>query len=79
MLHLKQYVDQKNFWNRLAKRPVMEVDSLTRDQIGYLLDCIECDLSPENLCCDGELRGPALRKKERMLLGAKRKLEGMVA
>ena len=79
MLNLKQYVDQKNFWNRIAKRPLMDAESLTREQIVYLLDCLECDLSPENLCCDGELRGAALRKKERMLHGAKRELEAMVA
>lgn len=32
------------------------------------LDRLAGELSPENLCCDGELRGAALRTKHRRLL-----------
>ena len=35
----------------------------------------EADLSPENLCCDGELRGAKLRAKSNMLNGAKADLQ----
>ena len=31
---------------------------------------LQVDLSPENLCCDGELRGRALQTKTKMLKGA---------
>jgi hypothetical protein len=36
------------------------------------LQTVECQLSPENLTCDGELRGTALRKRA-AALNAKRK------
>jgi hypothetical protein len=48
----------------MAKRTEAEI---IRDLQG-----VECDLSPENLTCDGELRGPALRKRA-AALQAKRK------
>lgn len=79
MKNLKQYVAQKNLWAGFMKRPLLDAERLTRVQVRELLDSIECDLSPENLCCDGELRGAALQKKARMLNGAKRELELMVA
>lgn len=75
MKYLKQYVDQKNFWNELMKRPLLDPTKLTYQQVRDLQDSIECDLSPENLCCDGELRGAPLRAKERMLRGAQAELE----
>lgn len=73
--YLKQYVDQKNVWNRITNRPLMDYERLGRDEIRYLIDCIEGDLSPENLTCDGELRGEGLHRKQRMLLGARVELE----
>lgn len=75
MKNLKKYVDQKNIWNELSNRPLLDAKNLTKSQVKDLLISIECDLSPENLTCDGELRGTKLREKERMLLGAKNDLE----
>lgn len=37
------------------------------DQAWKNLERLACELSPENLCCDGELRGPALIAKKRRL------------
>ena len=36
---------------------------------------VECQLSPENLCCDGELRGSAVAKKRQWLLIQQVRLE----
>ena len=74
MRNLKAYVDQKNFWNQFAKRPLLDAANLTPAQIQDLFESIQCDLSPENLCCDGELRGAALKKKTAMINGAVREL-----
>ena len=79
MKYLRQYIEQKNYWNKLTKRSLMDPDRLTNDDVQELLSSIECDLSPENLCCDGELRGAALQKKTRMLHGALRDLEMILA
>ena len=38
---------------------------------------LEGDLSPENLCCDGELRGKALADKSKRLRGAYKELQAL--
>lgn len=79
MKYLTQYIDQQNryaaFFNSKNK---FDVANLTRREINELLERLEGDLSPENLCCDGELRGAALQKKATMLNGAKRELETLL-
>lgn len=52
----------------------MDASALTPTQIRDLFESLQCDLSPENLCCDGELRGVALKRKSAMLNGALREL-----
>ena len=42
-----------------------------------LADRLASALSPENLCCDGELRGAKLRAKAKLLNGAKAELAAM--
>jgi hypothetical protein len=79
MRYTKQYVEQRNFYNKLFKKPLLDADKLTTQQVKELLDSLEGDLSPENLTCDGELRGAALKKRATMLNGAKRELEARVA
>jgi hypothetical protein len=75
--HLKDYVDQKNWVRRMFKRPELDVSNLSAQDVQDLLESIEGDLSPENLCCDGELRGAALRRKAAMINGARTELERM--
>ena len=66
--HLAKYLEQVNFMQLMFKRPKLSVNNPGDRK--YLLDAIEGELSPENLCCDGELRGAPLRAKHQMLLGA---------
>jgi hypothetical protein len=62
MKALTAYVEQKNRWNALFKGEQFEVKSAAgRKRIAQSLDA---DLSPENLTCDGEVRGVELRKKQ---------------
>lgn len=77
MKNLASYIDQRNFYATIFKRPAYDANALTPRQMQELLDSLEADLSPENLCCDGELRGNALRTKERMLRGAMSELLGL--
>ena len=79
MRYTKQYVEQRNFYNKPFNKPLLDADALTSQQVAELLDCLEGDLSPENLTCDGELRGAALKKKATMLNGAKRELTAIAA
>jgi len=50
----------------------------TKDNARKWLERIENELSPENLCCDGELRGAPLRAKERELLAAQKHCQSLL-
>jgi hypothetical protein len=54
-----------------------DVKNLTAEDKKDLADCLASALSPENLCCDGELRGAKLQAKAKILNNAKKELEGM--
>ena len=75
-MSLKKYIEQQNrYASWFKKDPYPEPAALTVVQIQDLADQLEADLSPENLCCDGELRGAKLRAKSNMLNGAKADLQ----
>lgn len=62
---LEKYVEQKNTWRAIFKeQPLSLLSAADRKRISQML---ESDLSPENLTCDGELRGPALRTRASFL------------
>ena len=58
---IEQYVEQKNSWGKIfGSKPLSLLSAADRQKIANSLDA---DLSPENLTCDGEVRGAALRQK----------------
>lgn len=62
---LEQYVEQKNRWGSIfGSKPLSLLNKADRQKIA---DSIDADLSPENLTCDGELRGSQVQAKYRML------------
>lgn len=73
MINLQKYVDDKNRWQKLFGQPELTLTSHKDRQT--IADMLDCDLSPENLCCDGELRGAALQRKSRFLNAALRELK----
>jgi hypothetical protein len=63
--NLEQYVERKNSWGKLfGNKPLSLLNAKDRQSIANSLDA---DLSPENLTCDGEVRGKALQDKQRFL------------
>ena len=83
-MSLKQFVEQENRFAAIygkmglkVESTVMDPNNLTGEQKKNLADRLASALSPENLCCDGELRGRALQVKTKMLQGAKKDLEAM--
>jgi hypothetical protein len=63
---IESYVERKNSWSKLfGNKPLSLLNAQDRQRIAESLDA---DLSPENLTCDGELRGAELRDKQRYLL-----------
>jgi len=58
---IEQYVDQKNKWAELLGGKKLSL--LNRADRQKIADSLDSDLSPENLSCDGELRGLALKRR----------------
>ena len=62
---LEQYVEQKNKWRAIFnQKPLSLLNARDRQDIANGLDS---ELSPENLTCDGELRGSQVQQKQRYL------------
>ena len=74
MSQLTTYIAHVNFRRQLFRQPMFDPQNLSAADVRHLLEQIEGELSPENLTCDGELRGHALKVKHRMLLGAQKEL-----
>jgi len=73
MIALQKYIDQKNKWNRLFKGKEYEIQTSKGRQ--EVADCLDCDLSPENLSCDGELSRSQVQVKYRQLTQVAKELQ----
>jgi hypothetical protein len=63
--NLEQYVEQKNAWGKIfGEKPLSLLNAKDRQRIA---ESIDCDLSPENLSCDGELPRSQVQAKYRRL------------
>jgi hypothetical protein len=79
MKNLEAYIDDKNRWRRVFKQTEINSDprKLTSKEAEDLFRNLGADLSPENLTCDGELRGRALQARAARLHGAVRELTAL--
>jgi len=62
---IEQYVEQKNQWRAIFKEPALSL--LNKQDRQAIANSIDSELSPENLTCDGELRGSQVQQKFRYL------------
>jgi hypothetical protein len=72
---LKQYLDRANTLGKLFGEKEYDLNSAADRR--RLAEKLDCDLSPENLSCDGELRGEALKRKYTLLTRALKQLEAL--
>jgi len=69
---IEQYVEQKNKWRSIFnQKPLSLLNAQDRQAIA---NSIDSELSPENLTCDGELRGSQVQQKFRYLTRAAEEL-----
>ena len=62
---LEAYVENKNRWRLIfTQKPLSLLNAEDRQTIA---NSIDSELSPENLTCDGELRGAQVQQKFRYL------------
>ena len=75
-MSLAKYIEEKNMWRTFGKnaKPAYNVKTLTEAERKELLDSIDADLSPENLCCDGEASPTYVRNRSAMLNKALKEL-----
>lgn len=66
---LKAYVEKKNQWRAIFGDAVIQWP-LSQSAVDELAESIDCELSPENLTCDGELSRAQVRARYRELTGA---------
>ena len=73
--NLEQYVENKNRWRLIfTQKPLSLLNAQDRQKIA---DSLDSDLSPENLTCDGEVRGAQLQAKYRYLTRAAAELKSI--
>lgn len=68
MKALQAYVDRKNKWAALFKGQQFELKTAKGRQ--RVAESLDCDLSPENLTCDGELSRTEVNAKFKALSSA---------
>lgn len=65
MENLERYIARANIFRKHAGRSEFDVNNLTTNDAEELFNNIDCDLSPENLTCDGELPRAEVQKRKR--------------
>ena len=73
MKQLNAYVAKKNQWNAIFKSTQYSLENPVDRQ--RLADCIDSDLSPENLTCDGELPRNIVQARYKELTMAAKELQ----
>ena len=72
---IEKYVEQKNSWGKIfGSKPLSLLSAEDRKKIAESLDC---DLSPENLSCDGELTRSQIQTKYNFLTRAASELKAI--
>ena len=65
MQALNDYVAQKNYWNSLFNSAPLDLSNAQDRKT--IAQSIDCELSPENLSCDGELPASQVRARYKQL------------
>ena len=75
MKNLQAYVDQKNKWAKLFGQPELVIG---RDN-QRIADSLDCDMSPENISCDGERPRSEVARLYKIYTAAARELKAIDA
>jgi hypothetical protein len=63
MKNLTHYIDNRNQWNSFFPSNKTITFPLTQKNVDGLARSLDCDLSPENLHCDGEISQAEAERK----------------
>lgn len=70
MTKLEKYLERKNAWNKIFNAKTYDAKNLTQADAKAVFEMLDCDLSPENLCCDGEASRAQVKAKYALYTGA---------
>ena len=65
MKNLQDYIDRRNQWNSFFPSNKQITFPLSQKNVNDLARSLDCDLSPENLHCDGEISHAEADRKYR--------------
>jgi hypothetical protein len=63
--HLNDYIEQRNRWMAIFNKDEGIKFPLTQAMVDKIISQLDCDLSPENLHCDGEISAAQAQAKYR--------------
>ena len=63
MKNLQDYIDRRNQWNSFFPNSKTITFPLDQNTVNDLARSLDCDLSPENLHCDGEISQAEAQRK----------------
>lgn len=72
---IERYVEQKNQWRKLFGNEPLSL--LNKEHAQHIAECLDADLSPENLTCDGELPRSQVQAKYNFLTRAASELKAL--
>lgn len=75
--YLTEYLERRNAFAKIFGGHIINLKNINKTQIDNLMCDLENELSPENLTCDGELRGAKLVRKANALRAAYAELEAL--
>jgi hypothetical protein len=80
-MSLQKQIDEMNWWAKMKDKPEMDINALSNEEAQSIYIHIDTGLSPENLCCDGEISRSAANAKYRAYHSAIKELNkrGFVA
>jgi hypothetical protein len=78
-MSLQQQIDDINVWRKIRGEKEISLHSLKQADVDAIADNIDCQMSPENLHCDGEISHAAAMNKARTLHNAFAELKAYVA
>jgi len=76
---LTEYMVKRNAVAKIFGDKQIDVQTLSREDAQSIAHMLACDLSPENLCCDGEAPAAYVRKRRALLTKAVAELQGLFA
>lgn len=69
---IEAYVEQKNAFRKLFGQPQFSLLNASDRQ--YIASCLDADMSPENITCDGELSRSQVQQRYRFYTRAAQEL-----